>query len=85
MAIRLSYFSWVRDRMGCSEELITPVVKIATIGDLIMWLRERDDRGAAAFADPARIRAAMDGAMVGPETSLAGAREVALFPPVTGG
>lgn len=85
MVLHLSYFSWVRDRMGCSEEAVTPDVKVATIGDLIVWLRGRDDRGAATFADLSRIRAAMDGVMAGPETRLISAREVALFPPVTGG
>jgi sulfur-carrier protein len=85
MALQISYFAWVRDRMGCGQEMVQPDAPIATIGDLILWLRDRDARGAAAFADPARIRAAMDGTMVGLDSRLDGAREVALFPPVTGG
>jgi sulfur-carrier protein len=85
MALELSYFAWVRERMGIAGEVVTPSDDVATVAGLIDWLAARDDRGALAFADPARIRAAVDGMMAAPGFSIAGAGEVALFPPVTGG
>ena len=83
MALHISYFSWVRERMGVAEEIVDPPAEVATIGDLVAWLTTRDARGELAFAEPDRIRAAIGGARAGPETPLGA--EVALFPPVTGG
>lgn len=71
--------------METGEETVDPPATIATVSDLIEWLRVRDDHGAAAFADVTRIRAAVDGTMAGTSASIVGAVEVALFPPVTGG
>lgn len=85
MALTISYFAWVRERMGASDEVVELAPEIMTVGDLVAWLAARDARGAQAFAEPARIRAAVDGLMAGPDASVAGARDVALFPPVTGG
>ena len=83
MALHISYFSWVRERMGVAEERVDAPVNVTTVGDLVRWLAARDERGAFAFAEPGRIRAAIGGAMAGPEPLLGD--EVALFPPVTGG
>lgn len=85
MQLQLSYFAWVRERMGRQGELVDIPASVASIADLIGWLAARDDAGASCFADPARIRAAIDGAMAAPGASVVGVREVALFPPVTGG
>ena len=85
MAIEVSYFAWVRERMGCSGETLDLPASVSTIGMLIDWLAARDAAGALAFAEPGRIRAAVDGQMCGPATVIDGARDVALFPPVTGG
>ena len=83
MALTISYFAWVRERMGVAEEVAEVPADIVTVADLVGWLAARDERGALTFAEPGRIRAAIGGAMVGPEGLLNG--EVALFPPVTGG
>ncbi|WP_200879059.1 molybdopterin converting factor subunit 1 [Sphingopyxis sp. MWB1] len=83
--LRLCYFAWVREAMGVAEEELRLPDDVATVGALIGWLAGRDARGGQAFAEPARIRAAVDGEMVGADHRLAGAGEVALFPPVTGG
>ena len=83
--MRISYFAWVRERMGTGEERIDPPAGVATVGELIGWLAARDAAGALAFAEPARIRAAVDGEMVGPGAALDDVTEIALFPPVTGG
>jgi molybdopterin synthase sulfur carrier subunit len=83
MALTVSYFAWVREKMGIAGEVIDPPAGVATIADLIGWLAGRDERGALAFAEPERIRAAVGGAMAGPDDALGD--DVALFPPVTGG
>ncbi|MBK6414842.1 MoaD/ThiS family protein [Sphingopyxis sp.] len=85
MALNLAYFAWVRDRMGVADEVVELPADIADLTALLTWLAGRDERGALAFAEPQRIRAAIDGVMMGPGAPLADAREVALFPPVTGG
>lgn len=85
MTLRISYFAWVRERMGTGEEVVALPAAVGTVAALVAWLAARDDRGAAAFADPARIRAAIDGRMMGADASIVGAADVALFPPVTGG
>ena len=66
-------------------ETVEPPAEIATAGDLMAWLKARDDRYAAAFADAAAIRVAIDQRQADFDAPIAGAREVAFFPPVTGG
>lgn len=85
MALNIAYFSWVRERMGVGDETLDIPENVGDVGTLVAWLAARDERGALAFAEPHRIRAAIDGVMMGPDAPLSGAREVALFPPVTGG
>lgn len=83
--MKLLYFAWVRERIGLAEEDVVPPTQVATVADLVAWLASRSPGHAAAFADPARLRAAVDQAFVPIETPIAEAREVAIFPPVTGG
>ena len=83
--MRILYFAWVREQIGVGEEDVAPPVAVATVGELIDWLATRDAAHAAAFADRGRLRAAVDGVFTGLDASVAGAREVAIFPPVTGG
>ena len=83
MALNISYFAWVRERMGIAEEAVVVPSNVATISELVAWLAARDERGAAAFGDPSRIRAAIDGGIVPPDAMLG--KDIALFPPVTGG
>lgn len=85
MSLEIAYFAWVRDRMGVADETVDLPAAVTHVGDLVAWLAARDARGQNAFSEPQRIRAAIDGVMMGLDASLAGAREVALFPPVTGG
>ena len=85
MALNIAYFAWVRERMGAADEVVELPADVADLAALLAWLAARDERGALAFAEPQRIRAAIDGVMMGPDAPLARAREVALFPPVTGG
>jgi molybdopterin synthase sulfur carrier subunit len=83
--MKVKYFAWVRERVGKAEETIEPPESVRTIGDLIGWLTQRDEAYAYAFEKPRVIRAAIDHAHVKPDTAIAGAREIAFFPPMTGG
>jgi molybdopterin synthase sulfur carrier subunit len=79
------YFAWVRERIGKAEEEIDPPPEVATVADLIGWLSARDEGYAHAFENPKTIRAALDRAHVKADAKLGGAREIAFFPPMTGG
>ncbi|MBO0752637.1 MAG: molybdopterin converting factor subunit 1 [Bradyrhizobiaceae bacterium] len=83
--MKLVYFAWVRERIGKTEEVVDLPAGVATVGDLIAWLAGRGEEYAYAFENPAIIRAAINHAHVKATAPLAGAREVALFPPMTGG
>ena len=83
--MKLKYFAWVRERIGKAEETVEPPASVRTVGDLIGWLSARGESYAYAFETPRVIRAAIDHAHVKPETAIAGAREIAFFPPMTGG
>lgn len=83
--MKLLYFAWVRERVGKPQEDVELPAGIATVGDLMTWLAKRGDEYAHAFENPKIIRAAIDRAHVRPDTSIAGAREIAFFPPMTGG
>jgi molybdopterin synthase sulfur carrier subunit len=85
MATRILYFAWVREKVGKGEEIVDLPAGIHTVADLIAWLRQRGPEYENAFARPTVIRAALDRVHVQPTASLAGAREIAFFPPVTGG
>jgi molybdopterin synthase sulfur carrier subunit len=83
--MKLKYFAWVRERIGKAEETIEPPAGVRTVNELIGWLAQRDDSYAHAFEKPQAIRAAIDHAHVKPDAMIAGAREIAFFPPMTGG
>ena len=83
--MKIVYFAWVRERVGKTDEELTLPAGIATVGDLAAWLAGRDEGYAQAFANPNVVRAALDRKHVKPDTPLAGAREIAFFPPMTGG
>lgn len=81
--MQVFYFAWLKERVGVgSEEIETDA---ATARDLVVELAARSDGHAAAFADLATVRVALDQEMADLESSLDGVREVAFFPPVTGG
>ena len=83
--MRVLYFAWVRERVGTGEELVEPPAEVDTVATLIDWLAARSAGHADALADRDRLRAAVDQAFVPLDAPVAGAREVAIFPPVTGG
>ena len=83
--MKVLYFAWLRERVGRTEEEIEPPVGVATVADLIAWLAARGEDYAQIFANPRVVRAAIDRNHVTPNTAIAGAREIAFFPPMTGG
>jgi molybdopterin synthase sulfur carrier subunit len=83
--MRVLYFAWVKEKAGIAAEEIDPPATIATIAELIDWLKARGPEFENAFARPEVIRAAIDQSHVRHDAKIAGAREIAFFPPVTGG
>lgn len=83
--MRIRYFAWVRERIGIDEEEVTPPAGVATVGDLLDWLKGRGEGYAYALADPHVVRVAVDQFHAARDEPIGGAREIALFPPMTGG
>ena len=83
--LKLVYFAWVRERVGKAEEEIVPPPSVTTVAELMNWLGGRGEEYAHAFENPKVIRAAIDKSHVRPDAAIAGAREIAFFPPMTGG
>lgn len=81
----LRYFAWVREKTGISFESVAIPRELATVADLISWLKARGPEFEAAFASPASVRVAIDRVHARADASIADAREIAFFPPVTGG
>ncbi|MDW4550181.1 molybdopterin converting factor subunit 1 [Defluviimonas sp. D31] len=81
--IDVLYFAWVRERIGCPRERVD--TDAATVADLVEELKAREDRYAAAFADVSALRVALDQELSDFSAPLDGVREVAFFPPMTGG
>lgn len=81
----IHYFAWVREKVGRASETVELPASVSTIADLVTWLRTRGPEYVEAFAHPEVVRAAIDREHVKPSAAIAGAREIAFFPPVTGG
>lgn len=77
------YFAWVRERIGIPKETID--TQAQTVTDLVAELKSKEERYEAAFADLSALRVAVDQKLTDFDAPLAGAREVAFFPPMTGG
>jgi len=85
MPIDILYFAWVREAIGQGSERVDPPADVTTVAALIDWLAVRGGGYATAFENRDRLRTAVDQVFVPLDTGLVGAREVAIFPPVTGG
>ena len=83
--MKLLYFALLRERLNRAEEEVTPPASVVTVGDLIAWLRARDEAADLAMAQPEIIGAAIDAKKVPHSATIAGAKVIALFPPMTGG
>jgi sulfur-carrier protein len=83
--MKVKYFAWMKRTVGVSEEEVSPPAGVTTVGDLVTWLRTRSAGHAEALAEGAAFGAAVDKRTATFDVSLAGAAEVAFFPPFTGG
>lgn len=81
--IEVLYFAWLRERIGTNRERVT--TEAATVADLVAELEARSEGHALAFADKTSLRVALDQELADFAAPLAGVREVAFFPPMTGG
>lgn len=85
MTTKVLYFAWMREKTGIGEEQIDLPEDVRTIADLIAWQKQRGPEFAAAFERDEVIRAAIDQEHVAHDAPIRDAREIAFFPPVTGG
>lgn len=85
MTVKILYFAWVRERIGRSTETVEVPPDVTTVADLVRWLRAKGPEYEAAFERPELVRAALNQVHVKPDALLTGVREIAFFPPVTGG
>jgi molybdopterin synthase sulfur carrier subunit len=85
MPVKLVYFAWVRERIGRTDETVDLPAETATVADLVRWLKTRGEEYEYAFENAEVVRAAIDHHHVKPDAAIAGAREIAFFPPMTGG
>ena len=83
--VTLRYFAWVREKTGRAHETLEIPTGVQTVGELVTWLKSRGPEFEAAFASPGTVRAAIDRVHVKADAAIATAREIAFFPPVTGG
>lgn len=81
----LLYFAWVREKVGTGSETLELPDDVKDVAGLIRWLSGRDEGYAAAFAQPELIRVAVDQEHASHDAAVTAAREIAFFPPVTGG
>lgn len=85
MSVRLVYFAWVRERIGKPDETLELPGEVRTVADLLAWLASLGEGYEAALAVPKAIRVALDQEHVRHDEPIGAAREIALFPPMTGG
>lgn len=85
MTVTVLYFASVKEKVGLSEETVSPPGTVTTVAELMDWLAARSPKHALAFANRTVIKSAVDQTHVPPSFALRNAREVAFFPPVTGG
>lgn len=83
MTLNVLYFAWVRERIGLPREQVETSAE--TVAELVEELSAREERYALAFSDLSALRVAIDQELADFEASLSGVREVAFFPPMTGG
>jgi len=83
--MKILYFAWLRAKVGVGEEDLSPPGDVATVGQLVEWLKSRSPGHAQAFAQPSLVRAAVNQEFSGLDQAVGAHDEIAFFPPVTGG
>lgn len=84
-SVNLVYFAWVRERIGLQSEAVSLPPEVRTVADLLRWLHRRGDNYAEALRIPQAIRVAIDHEHAAHGETIGTPREIALFPPMTGG
>lgn len=83
--IRIRYFALIRERLNRGEESVAPPAEVADVAALLDWLGTQDEAALHAFADRKAVKVAINEVLVDHDAPIAGARIVAIFPPMTGG
>lgn len=83
--VRILYFSWIRERVGMGDETVGLPENVKTVMELLLWLQSRNEQFAAALEFPEIIRVALDQEHADHNEQIGTPREIALFPPMTGG
>ncbi|MBO6638307.1 MAG: molybdopterin converting factor subunit 1 [Roseitalea sp.] len=83
--VKFIYFAWVRERIGVDEEMLDLPEDMRTGADVMAWLKGRGENYALALDDAQAIRMAVNQEHIHPTDTIGTAREIALFPPMTGG
>ena len=83
--MKILYFAWLKQKTGMASEDVAPPADVTTVAELADWLSGRSAGHAAAFANRKVVRVAIDQEFADYDAAIAGVREIAFFPPVTGG
>lgn len=83
--MKVLYFAWLRERLNRASDEINPPAEIVTLDDLVAWLRTQDEALDLAMENPAIFKLSINARIVPWDTPIAGAREIAILPPMTGG
>lgn len=83
--MKILYFAWLRQKIGKADEILDPPSNVATVAELVDWLKSRGPGYADALKNPKLVRVAVNREYVGAEHRLKPGDEIGLFPPVTGG
>jgi molybdopterin synthase sulfur carrier subunit len=83
--VKILYFAWLREKVGAAEEEWALPAELRTVAELVDWLKQQSPRHDAAFQNARLVRCAVDQEFGTPDAAIAGAKEIAFFPPVTGG
>jgi molybdopterin synthase sulfur carrier subunit len=83
--VQLVYFAWVRERIGVGQEELDIPSSVVSVRDLLLWLKSRGEGYEQALQFPEVIRVALDHEHAEHDEPIGGAREIGLFPPMTGG
>lgn len=83
--MKILYFAWLRERLNRASDEVDPPESVITLDDLVAWLRDRDEALDIAMQNPAIFKLSIDAKIRPLDTPIAGAREIAILPPMTGG
>ncbi|MBE7732410.1 MoaD/ThiS family protein [Devosia faecipullorum] len=83
--MKIHYFAWLRERLNRAGDEVTPPAHVITLADLVAWLRSEDEALDLAMENAAIFKLSIDARIVPWDTPIAGAREIAILPPMTGG